>query len=99
MAKKNVLIKPIITEKSERLTESRGKYSFLVNKSSNKIEIKKAVEKMYSVNVTGVNTIIMPGKSKSRNTRSGVVKGKSSSFKKAIITVAEGEDIDFFGEV
>jgi len=100
MAKKNVLIKPIITEKSERLTESFGnKYSFLVNKSSNKIEIKKAVEKMYSVNVTGVNTIIMPGKSKSRNTRSGVVRGKSSSFKKAIITVAEGEDIDFFGEV
>ncbi len=99
MAKNSILIKPIITEKSERLTENRGQYSFLVDKSSNKIEIRKAVEKMYSVNVTSVNTIIMPGKSKSRNTRSGVVRGKSSSFKKAIITVADGEDIDFFGEV
>ncbi len=99
MAKNSILIKPIITEKSERLTEDRGQYSFLVNKSSNKIEIKKAVEKMYSVSVTSVNTITMPGKAKSRNTRSGVVRGKSSSYKKAIITVADGEDIDFFGEV
>ena len=99
MAKNSILIKPIITEKSERLTEDRGQYSFLVDKSSNKIEIKKAVEKMYSVSVTSVNTITMPGKSKTRNTRSGVVRGRSSSYKKAIITVADGEDIDFFGEV
>jgi len=99
MAKNSILIKPIITEKPERLTEDRGQYSFLVDKSSNKIEIRKAVEKMYSVNVTSVNTLTMPGKAKSRNTRSGVVRGRSSSFKKAIITVADGEDIDFFGEV
>lgn len=99
MAKKTVLIKPIITEKAETLSEKLGQFSFVVAKDANKIEIKKAIEGMYSVNVASVNTSIMPSKTKSRNTRSGRVQGRVSSYKKAIITLAEGETIDFFGDI
>lgn len=94
-----ILIKPIISEKSEGLSEKLSQYSFVVRKTSNKVEIKKAIEKEYNVNVAAVNTMIMPGKSKSRNTRRGMQKGRVSPFKKAIVTLAEGEEIDFFGEV
>ncbi len=96
---KQVLIKPIISEKSEILTEDLGKYSFVVNKLANKIEIKSAIEKLYGVNVAGINTIVMPSKSKVRNTKTGVQKGRVSSFKKAIVTLVDGEEIDFFGEI
>ena len=97
---KNVLIKPIISEKSEKLSATVGHFCFIVNKKSNKIEIKKAVEAMYpEVKVERVNTAVMPAKSKSRNTRAGVLKGRISSYKKAYVTLAEGSDIDFFGEV
>lgn len=94
-----VLIKPIISEKSEMLSEKLNQYSFVVNKTANKIEIRKAVEKMYSVNVSAVNTIIMPSKAKNRNTRSGLLKGRTNSYKKAVVTLAEGEEIDYFGEI
>lgn len=96
---KRVLIKPIISEKAETLSSSLTQYSFIVNKKANKIEIKKAVEAMYSVNVSSVNTLNMPGKSKTRNTRSGVLSGSMSSYKKAVVKLAAGEEIDFFGEV
>lgn len=96
---KNVLIKPLITEKTESLTTKSSKYTFLVDKKSNKVEIKKAVEKMYSVNVDSVNTLIMPSKSRSRNTKAGLIKGRVSGYKKAVITLAGGEQIDYFGEV
>lgn len=93
---KEILIKPIITEKAEDLTERHNQYSFRVDKKANKIEIKKAVEDIYNVQVDSVNTMIMPGKTKNRNTRSGLQRGRVSGYKKAIVTVAEGEDIDFF---
>jgi large subunit ribosomal protein L23 len=96
---KEILIKPIITEKADRLTDSLNQISFIVNKNCNKIEIRKAVEDLYSVQVESVNTIVMPAKAKSRNTRAGVVKGRVSSYKKAIIKLAEGEEIDFFGDI
>ncbi len=96
---KEILIKPIISEKAELLSESKNQYSFIVNKNANKLEVRKAIEGLYSVNVTSVNTIIMPAKAKSRNTRSGLIKGKVASFKKAIITLAAGEEIDFFGDI
>ena len=70
---KQVLIKPIISEKSETLSGDLGRYSFIVSRRANKIEIRKAVEEMYSVNVSSVNTMVMPGKAKSRNTKSGVI--------------------------
>lgn len=96
---KQVLIKPIISEKSEYLSGEFNQYSFVVNRKANKIEIGKAIEKMYDVKVNSVNTMIMPKKAKSRNTRSGLLKGSISSYKKAIITLASGEEIDFFGEI
>jgi len=96
---RTILIKPIITEKAESLSEANNQYSFVVDKKANKIEIRKAVEDMYSVNVASVNTIIMPAKAKSRNTRAGVVKGFVSTYKKAIVKLADGEEIDFFGDI
>ncbi len=96
---KQILIKPIITEKSDRLSEKRGQYTFMVNKDANKIEIKNAVKELYNVEVEAVNTMIMPGKAKNRNTRRGVIRGRVSSFKKAVVTVAEGETINFFGDI
>lgn len=96
---KQILIKPIITEKAEVLSEKQNQYSFQVNKEANKIEIRKAVEKMYNVNVVAVNTIITPGKVKVRGTRSGYQKGRISPVKKAVVTVEEGETIDFYSGI
>jgi len=96
---KQILIKPIISEKSERLSENFGQYSFIVNKSVNKVEIKKEIEKVYGVNVKSVSTAIMPGKTKIRNTKSGMVRGGTSAYKKAIVSVEAGETIDFFGDI
>jgi len=96
---KNILIKPIISEKSEYLSGDFNQYSFVVNKKANKIEIGKAVEEMYGVQVSSVNTMIMPSKSKVRNTRSGMLRGSVSAYKKAIVKLAPGEEIDFFGDI
>lgn len=81
------------------LTEKRNQYSFVVNHKANKLEIKKAVQDHYNVNVSAVNTMIIPGKAKSRFTRAGAIQGRVSSYKKAVITLAEGEVIDFFGDI
>lgn len=96
---RSILIKPIISEKAERLSETRNQYSFVVDKQANKIQIRKAVEDMYNVSVTAVNTINVAGKSKSRFTRAGVQKGRQAPYKKAIVTVAAGEEIDFFADI
>ena len=96
---KTILIKPIITEKAEMLSETNNQYSFVVDRKANKIEIRNAVEDMYNVNVASVNTIVMPAKAKNRNTRSGIVKGHVSAYKKAIVKLADGEEIDFFGDI
>ncbi|UII34806.1 50S ribosomal protein L23 [Fulvivirga ulvae] len=94
----SVLIKPLVTEKVSALNE-KGKYGFVVNRKANKVEIKKAVEKMYGVTVEDVNTMNYLGKSKSRYTKSRVVSGRTPSYKKAIVTVADGEVIDFYSEI
>lgn len=95
---KQVLQKPLITEKLTRL-QQQGKYAFLVDKHSTKPEIKKAVEQRYpEVKVAKVNTMIMPSKPKGRFTRGGYVEGRSKVWKKAIVTLKEGE-IDFFSEI
>jgi large subunit ribosomal protein L23 len=96
---RNVLIKPIISEKAEALSEKLQQYTFMVDRKANKIEIRKAVEKMYSVSVESVNTLVIPGKTKKRFTRAGVQTGKVSTYKKAIITLGAGETIDFFGDI
>lgn len=96
---KEILIKPIISEKSEFISENLGQYCFMVNKAANKIEIKKEVEKKYGVSVDSVNTLIMPKKARSRNTKSGILKGAISSYKKAIVKLSDGEEIDLFGDI
>jgi large subunit ribosomal protein L23 len=93
-----ILIKPIISEKSDKLSDKLSKYTFMVDKKANKVEIRKAIEEMYSVNVESVNTALMPGKAKTRYTKTGVMRGRKPSYKKAVVTLAEGENIDFFGE-
>ncbi len=94
-----ILIRPIITEKMTRLGEKLNRYGFIVDKSANKIEIKKAVEKMYGITVKDVNTMIVPGKRKVRYTQTGMTKGMKKSYKKAIVTLNEGESIDFYSYV
>jgi large subunit ribosomal protein L23 len=97
--KKNILVKPLINEKSEIISDTLGKYTFIVDKKANKIEIRKAIEEMYGVDVQTVNTMIMPAKERSRFTKTGVMKGRTSVYKKAIITLEEGDEINFYGEV
>ncbi|TAK35463.1 MAG: 50S ribosomal protein L23 [Saprospiraceae bacterium] len=96
---KQILIKPIITEKADTLSEKSGQYCFVVNKRANKIEIKKAVAGMYNVDVKAINTMNMPAKTKNRNTRKGIIRGRVSSYKKAVVTLASGETINFFGDI
>lgn len=96
---KQILIKPVITEKADNLSEKRNQYTFVVSKSANKIEIGKAVADMYNVEVKSVNTMVMPAKTKNRNTRRGIIRGRVSSYKKAIVTLADGETINFFGDL
>ncbi len=94
-----VLIKPILSEKVNKQTEKLNRYAFLVNRKANKLEIKKAVEAFYGIQVKEVNTAILPGKTKQRNTKSGLLVGRSSAKKKAFVTVAEGEQIDLYTTV
>lgn len=95
----NVLIRPIITEKMTALGDKLGRVGFVVDRKANKIEIKKAVEQMYGVSVKAVNTMVVPGKVMARNTKAGVIKGMKSPYKKAIVTLAEGETIDFYSNI
>jgi large subunit ribosomal protein L23 len=76
-----------------------NRYAFIVGRKANKIEIKKAVEQFYGVQVIDVNTAVMPGKAKSRNTKAGVVSGRKPAKKKAYVTIAEGESIDLYGTI
>lgn len=94
-----ILIKPLITEKMTNLTADKGKYGFIVNPKANKIEIKKAIEKRFNVHVTDVRTINYKGKTKTQFRKSGRFVGKTSKFKKAIVTLKEGETIEFFEQV
>ena len=94
-----IIVKPIVTEKMTKLGESLNRYGFRVQKDANKIEIKAAIEAMYDVTVTEVNTIVVAPKKKSRFTKGGVISGKTPSYKKAIVTVKEGEQIDFYSNI
>jgi len=95
---KNIIIRPVISEKADLLATTSNKYTFVVAKDANKIEIGKAFAQMFpDVNFTDVNTMRTPGKTKGRNTRSGYLKGRVSSYKKAVITLAEGEELDIYG--
>lgn len=95
----NILIKPIVTEKMTNQGDKFNRYGFVVARSANKLQIKKAVEELYSVTVDSVNTIRYGGKLKSRNTKSGLIIGRTSAVKKAIVTLAEGNKIDFYSNI
>lgn len=91
-----ILIRPLITEKMTNITAALGKYGFLVNTKANKIEIAKAVEKKFNVHVTDVKTINHPGKAKTQFRKSGRFSGKTPKYKKAVITLKQGETIELF---
>jgi large subunit ribosomal protein L23 len=94
----SILKKPLVTEKVSALNE-KGKYGFFVDIAAKKVEIKKAVEKQYGVTVESVNTMSVMGKKKTRYTKAGVLSGRKPNYKKAIITLAQGEVIDFYSNV
>ncbi|MDR2476026.1 MAG: 50S ribosomal protein L23 [Bacteroidales bacterium] len=95
-----IIIKPIVTEKLTGITEKfNNRYGLRVNPDANKLEIKKAVEETYNVTVIDVNTINYSGKTKSRYTKSGTIKGKMTAFKKAIVTLKKGDIIDYYSNI
>ncbi|HZK09407.1 MAG TPA: 50S ribosomal protein L23 [Bacteroidales bacterium] len=95
----NIIIKPIITEKMTELGEKLNRYGFIVRKEANKVQIKQAVESLYGVEVESVNTMNNAGKLKSRYTKTGLISGRTRATKKAIITLAKGETIDFYSNI
>ncbi len=95
----NILLKPIVTEKMTAQGEKFNRYGFVVSRSANKLQIKKAIEELYGVTVDSVNTMRYGGKLKTRFTKSGQLKGKSIATKKAVVTLAEGNTIDFYSNI
>ena len=95
----NVIIKPIVTEKMTIQGDKLNRYGFIVDLRANKLEIKKAVEELYSVTVEAVNTACYAGKSKSRFTKSGLLTGRTNHYKKAFVTLKENDTIDFYSNI
>jgi large subunit ribosomal protein L23 len=93
------IVKPLVTEKMTAITEKQNKFGFIVRPEANKLEIKKEIEALYNVTVTDVNTMKYAGKSKSRYTRAGLVKGRTNAYKKAVVTLKEGDVIDFYSNI
>lgn len=95
-----IIIKPIVTEKMTAITDKfANRYGFRVSPDANKLEIKKAIEDFYNVTVIDINTMKYNGKMKSRYTKSGVINGKTAAFKKAIVTLKDGDIIDFYSNI
>ncbi|HOH99920.1 MAG TPA: 50S ribosomal protein L23 [Bacteroidales bacterium] len=95
----DIILKPVITEKMTGISEKRNQYGFIVHKKANKLQIKQAVESLYGVQVLAVNTMNYTGKNKSRFTKTGVLSGRTGAYKKAIVTVAQNETIDFYSNI
>ena len=94
------IVKPLVTEKMNQITEKKSnRYGFIVRPEADKIEIKKEVEKLYNVTVKDVNTMRYAGKRSSRYTRAGLIRGQKNAYKKAIVTLNEGETIDFYSNI
>lgn len=94
-----LIIKPLVTEKMTALTDKLNRFGFLVRPEANKLEIKREVEALYNVTVLAVNTAVYAGKNKTRYTRSGVISGRTNMVKKAIVTLKEGDTIDFYSNI
>ena len=95
----SIIKRPIITEKMTNQSEKYNRYAFVVDRKVNKIEIKKAVAEMYDVTVDSVRTMMCIGKKRIRGTKSGMIVGKTSTYKKAIVTLVEGDSIDFYSNI
>lgn len=95
----DIIIKPLVTEKMNGIGDKLNRFGFVVVKTANKVQIKSAVQELYGVTVKSVNTIRYAGKYKSRSTKSGVLTGRTNAFKKAIVTLADGETIDFYSNI
>ena len=93
------IIKPLVTEKMTGIKEKQNKYGFVVRPEANKIELKKEIESRYNVTVTDVNTCVYAGKNKTRYTKAGLLKGRTNAFKKAIVTLKEGDVIDLYSNI
>lgn len=94
------IVKPLVTEKMNQITEKKSnRYGFIVRPEADKSEIKKEVEKLYNVTVKDVNTMRYAGKRSSRYTRAGLIRGQKNAYKKAIVTLNEGETIDFYSNI
>lgn len=96
---KQILIQPVISEKMTALSEKLNQHCFIVHKDANKIEIQKAVEEQFGVTVTAVNTINVDGKKKSRSSKAGLLTGRTTSIKKAIVSLADGDTIDIYDHI
>lgn len=94
-----IIVKPLVTEKMTAITEKLNRFGFIVRPEANKLEIKKEVEALYNVTVVEVNTMRYSGKNKSRYTRSGILNGRTNAYKKAIVTLKEGDTIDFYSNI
>jgi large subunit ribosomal protein L23 len=94
-----ILVKPLVTEKMTEQSERFNRYGFVVDRKASKPQIKKAVEDLYNVTVENVNTMVYGGKVKSRYTKGGIITGKTAAYKKAVVTLAEGESIDFYSNI
>lgn len=95
----SIIKKPVITEKMTEIGEKLNQYAFMVDRGANKIQIREAVETLYGVKVLRVNTMSHDGKIKSRMTKSGNLTGRTNAYKKAVVTLSEGETIDFFSNI
>lgn len=95
----DILVKPLVTEKMTDQTERYNRYGFVVDRKATKPQIKKAVESLYDVTVENVNTMIHGGKVKSRFTKGGVITGKTNAYKKALVTLVDGDSIDFYSNM
>jgi large subunit ribosomal protein L23 len=95
----SIILRPIITEKMTNQTDKFNRFGFYVDRRSNKIEIKSVIEKMYNVTVTDVRTMNNVGKVKRRMTRSGVLLGRVGKYKKAVVSLKQGETIDFYSNI
>ncbi|MBN8641915.1 MAG: 50S ribosomal protein L23 [Flavobacteriales bacterium] len=95
----SIIIKPIITEKITKESEISNRFGFVVDRRANKIQIKKAIEAAYGVNIVAVNTMNVRPDRSTKYTKSGLISGKTAAYKKAIVQVQEGETIDFYNNI
>ena len=95
----DILIRPIITEKATMDSEDNNRFTFVVDRRANKLEIKKAIEQFYGINVEKVRTLIMPNKTSVKYTKAGMVEGGKGAYKKAIVEVRSGETIDLYSNI